>query len=114
MKVTRSPYSLRISGNNVWCMREHHGHSKSSKLTTTTLAALAPRVGRPFVLILFIVSANGSFLRSKLVIRFMEERSFEIRNVRSSCLVPPPPSTVTTTDSYAGNSGLVESAPTER
>src|ERR1039458_4975029 len=40
MKVTRSPYSLKISGDRVWCIRGQKGDSKSAKLLDTHLAAI--------------------------------------------------------------------------
>ncbi len=106
MKVTRSPYSLRISGNSVWCMREQNGHSRSSKFTNTTLDAFAPRVGRPLTSILLIVSAKRILVQVKIVSRFREERSLETRNVRSCFLSPL--STVTVTEVVVGKSGLGE------
>src|SRR5277367_2434102 len=104
MKVTRSPYSFRISGKRVWCMREQKGHSKSSKLTTTTFDDFAPRVGRPLTSILLIVSAKGSLLRSNFVRRIREERSLETRKVRFCFLSPF--SMVTISESKLGNSVL--------
>src|ERR1700675_2760332 len=111
MNVTRSPYSLKIVGNSVWCIREQNGHSKSSKLTTTTLADLAPREGRPVTSILLITSANGSLFRSNRVTRSMVPRSLDTRNLYSFDLPSSPPM-VTETASYPHTSVLDVIAPT--
>src|ERR1700686_1928726 len=111
MNVTRSPYRLKIAGNSVWCIREQNGHSKSSKLTTTTLADLAPREGRPVTSILLITSAKGSLLRSNRVTRNILLRSLDTRNLYSFDLPSSPPM-VTATASYPATSVLGVIAPT--